>query len=92
MASFIAEGSWMFIVEEYEHARARGAKIYAEIAGYGSTCEAFHRVRMSDSPEEPARAISLALDGSKIVASGHSICQPARDLHRNERSRRNPRR
>ena len=58
----MAEGSWMFILEEYEHARARGARAYAEIAGYGSTCEAFHRVRMSDSPEEPARAIHLALD------------------------------
>src|SRR6202158_1620446 len=58
----IAEGSWMFILEDYEHARARGAKVYAEIAGYGSTCEAFHRVRMSDSPEEPARAITLAVE------------------------------
>src|SRR5215470_2811287 len=37
----VAEGSWMFVVEDYEHARARGARIYAEIAGYGSTCEAF---------------------------------------------------
>jgi len=58
----LAEGSWMFILEEYEHARARGARIYAEITGYGSTCEAFHRVRMSESPEEPARAITLAMD------------------------------
>jgi len=58
----MAEGSWMFILEDYEHARARGARIYAEITGYGSTCEAFHRVRMSESPEEPARAITLALE------------------------------
>jgi 3-oxoacyl-[acyl-carrier-protein] synthase II len=58
----LAEGSWMFVVEDYEHARARGTHIYAEIAGYGSTCEAFHRVRMSDSPEEPARAVTLALE------------------------------
>ena len=58
----LAEGSWMFIVEEYEHARRRGVRMYAEITGYGSTCEAFHRVRMSDSPEEPARAITLALE------------------------------
>jgi 3-oxoacyl-[acyl-carrier-protein] synthase II len=63
----IAEGSWMFILEEYEHARARGAHIYAEIAGYGSTCEAFHRVRMSDSPEEPARAITLALEEARLA-------------------------
>ena len=64
----IAEGSWMFIVEDYVHARARGARIYAEITGYASTCEAFHRVRMSDSPEEPARAITLALQEANISA------------------------
>ncbi len=56
----LGEGSWMFVVEELEHARARGAKIYAEILGHGSTCEAFHRVRL-ESPEEPARAIQLAM-------------------------------
>lgn len=64
----LAEGSWMFVLEEYEHAKARGARIYAEIKGYGATCEAFHRVRMSDSPEEPARAITLALDEAGIEA------------------------
>jgi 3-oxoacyl-[acyl-carrier-protein] synthase II len=64
----LAEGSWMFILEDYQHARARGARIYAEITGYASTCEAFHRVRMSESPEEPARAITLALDESGIAA------------------------
>src|SRR5258707_8370106 len=57
----------MFILEDYDHARARGAKIYAEIAGYGSTCEAYHRVRMSDSPEEPARAITLALEEARLA-------------------------
>jgi len=53
----LAEGSWMFVLEEFEHAKSRGAKIYAEITGYAATCEAFHRVRMSDSPEEPASKI-----------------------------------
>src|SRR5437764_8953765 len=62
----IAEGSWMFILEDYEHARARGARIYAEIVGCAATCEAFHRVRMSDSPEEPARAITLALEEASL--------------------------
>ncbi len=64
----LAEGSWMFVLEEYDHAKARGARIYAEIKGYGATCEAFHRVRMSDSPEEPARAINLALQEAGIAA------------------------
>src|SRR3989442_8145437 len=63
----IAEGSWMFILEDYDHALARGARIYAEIAGYASPCEAFHRVRMSDSPEEPARAITLALEEAGLA-------------------------
>ena len=57
----------MFVIEEYEHAKSRGARIYAEITGYGATCEAYHRVRMSDSPEEPARAISLALEEAHIA-------------------------
>jgi 3-oxoacyl-[acyl-carrier-protein] synthase II len=64
----LAEGSWMFILEDYDHARARGARIYAEIAGYASTCEAFHRVRMSESPEEPARAITEALGEARLAA------------------------
>jgi 3-oxoacyl-[acyl-carrier-protein] synthase II len=63
----LAEGSWMFILEDRDHARARGARIYAEIAGYASTCEAFHRVRMSDSPQEPARAITLALEEAGLA-------------------------
>jgi 3-oxoacyl-[acyl-carrier-protein] synthase II len=63
----IAEGSWMFILEDYDHACARGARIYAEIVGYASTCEAFHRVRMSESPEEPARAITLALEEAGLA-------------------------
>ena len=57
----IAEGAWFFVVEELEQARARGAHIYGEIAGYGSTCEAFHRVRLEECGEEPARAIAMAL-------------------------------
>jgi 3-oxoacyl-[acyl-carrier-protein] synthase II len=57
----VAEGAWVFIIEEFEHARARGAHMFAEIVGYGSTCEAFHRVRLEECGEEPARAIQLAM-------------------------------
>jgi 3-oxoacyl-[acyl-carrier-protein] synthase II len=63
----LAEGSWMFVLEDYDHAKARGARIYAEITGYAATCEAYHRVRMSDSPEEPARAITMALGEAGIA-------------------------
>ncbi len=62
----LAEGAWMFLLEDYEHARSRGARIYAEVAGFGSTCEAFHRVRLAECGEEPARAISLALEDAGI--------------------------
>ena len=65
----VAEGAWMFVLEEYEHARARGAKILAEICGYGSTCEAFHRVRLQECGEEPARAIGLAMKEAGIAAN-----------------------
>jgi len=64
----VAEGAWMFVLEEYERARARGARIYAEVAGYGSTCEAFHRVRLAECGEEPARAIQLAMQEAGIAA------------------------
>jgi 3-oxoacyl-[acyl-carrier-protein] synthase II len=58
----LAEGSWMMVLEERETARERGAAIYGEVVGYGATCEAFHRVRLDENGEEPARAMRLALD------------------------------
>ena len=57
----IGEGSWIFMLEEYEHARERGARMYAEIAGYGATCDAYHRVRLEENGVEPARAMSTAM-------------------------------
>jgi 3-oxoacyl-[acyl-carrier-protein] synthase II len=63
----IAEGSWFFVMEEMERAKARGAHIYGEVAGYGSTCEAFHRVRLEECGEEPARAIGMALEEGGIA-------------------------
>ncbi|HZH30200.1 MAG TPA: beta-ketoacyl-[acyl-carrier-protein] synthase family protein [Pyrinomonadaceae bacterium] len=57
----LGEGAWIYVLEDYERARARGAEIYAEVTGYGATCDAYHRVRLEDSGEEPARAMSLAL-------------------------------
>src|SRR6202140_4916546 len=65
----IAEGAWFFILEEMEQAKERGAHMYGEIAGYGSTCEAYHRVRLEECGEEPARAIGMALDEAGIPPS-----------------------
>jgi 3-oxoacyl-[acyl-carrier-protein] synthase II len=65
----LGEGSWMFVMEREATALARGAHIYAEVAGYGSTCDAYHRVRMDDSGEEPARAMKLAMKDAKLDPS-----------------------
>jgi len=62
----LGEGAWFLVLEEMERARARGAHIYGEIAGYGSTCEAYHRVRLEECGEEPARTIGLALDEAGV--------------------------
>ncbi len=66
----IAEGSWFFVLEDRDRALARGARILGEIAGYGSTCEAYHRVRLEECGEEPARAIGLAMQEAGIAPEG----------------------
>ena len=58
----LGEGAWVYVLEEYGRARRRGARIYAEVTGYGATCDAYHRVRLEDTGEEPARAMRLALE------------------------------
>jgi 3-oxoacyl-[acyl-carrier-protein] synthase II len=58
----IAEGAGVLILEEYEHARARGAHIYAELAGYASVGDAFHITATSPDGEGEARAIRTCLD------------------------------
>jgi 3-oxoacyl-[acyl-carrier-protein] synthase II len=63
----LAEGAWMFVLEALESARARGARIHGELAGYASTCEAFHRVRLDESGEESARAMQLALEDAGVA-------------------------
>lgn len=62
----LGEGAWMFVMEEWEHARARGVPIYGEILGYASTCDAWHRVALSAELEEPVRAIQLALNEAEV--------------------------
>ena len=65
----IAEGAWMLVLEERELAMERGATILGEVLGYGATCEAFHRVRLDENGEEPARAMRLALEDAGIGPS-----------------------
>lgn len=63
----LGEGAWMFVVEDREHALARGAPILAELAGYGSTCDAYHRVQIAPDVAEPVRAMELALADAGIA-------------------------
>lgn len=70
----LGEGAWMFVIESLESAQKRGAKIYAEILGYGSTCDAYHRVAVPDDGVESARAMQLAMeDGGVSPADIHYI-------------------
>jgi len=57
-----SEGSGVLILEEFEHAKARGAKIYAEIVGYGSTCDAYHAVAPLPSGESAAKCMELSIE------------------------------
>jgi len=63
----LGEGAWALVLEEREHALARRAKIYGEILGYGSTCDAYHRVRLNPDGAEPARAMSLAIQDANVA-------------------------
>ena len=60
----LGEGAWMMVLEREDRARARGATIYASIDGYGSTCDAYHRVQMAPDGEEIVRAMALAIERS----------------------------
>ncbi len=63
----IGEGSGILILEALEHAIARGAKIYAEVVGYGMTCDAYHITSPSPEGTGAAKAIALALKDAKIA-------------------------
>jgi len=65
----LGEGAWLFILEELSRARARGVRVYGEILGYAATCDAYHRVRLDESGEEPARAIAGAVADAGLSPS-----------------------
>ena len=62
----LAEGCWMLILEELEHAKKRGADIIAEMVGYGTTCDAYHRVAIMPDGKQSSRALRLAMKDAKI--------------------------
>ena len=58
----LGEGAWMLVLEREDRARARGARVYATVDGYGSTCDAYHRVQMDPRGEQIVRAMRLAVE------------------------------
>ena len=63
----MGEGAGMLILEEYEHAVARGAKIYAELSGYGNTCDAHHVTAPDPNGAGLARAIKIAFEEANVA-------------------------
>lgn len=62
----IGEGAGVVVLEELEHAKARGAHIYAEVAGYGATCDAFHITSPAEDGSGAAKAMSLAIEEAGV--------------------------
>ena len=65
----MANGSGILVLEEYEHAKARGAKIYAEVVGYGSTCDAYHATAPRPDATTQAACVSDALKEAGFTKS-----------------------
>lgn len=65
----LGEGSGILVLEEYEHAKARGAKIYAEVAGYGATCDAYHMTSPMPSGEAASMGMTLAIQEAGLKPS-----------------------
>ena len=81
----LGEGAGILILEELEHAKKRGAKIYAEVIGYGETGDAYHMTAPSEGGEGAARAIKMALDQGNAkpeevgYINAHGTSTPAND-------------
>jgi 3-oxoacyl-[acyl-carrier-protein] synthase II len=81
----VGEGAGILILEEMEHAKARNAHIYAEVCGYGNTCDAYHYTAPKPDASTAARAIKIALDEAKfsendaLYINAHGTSTPLND-------------
>lgn len=81
----IGEGATALVLEEYEHAVARGAKIYGEVCGYGSTCDAYHMTSPASDAAGGARAMIQAMEeagyseSDRVYVNAHGTGTPMND-------------
>ena len=81
----LSEGAVVFVLEEKEHAKARGARIYAELSGYGASSDAFHLSSLSPGGEGSQRSMRAALDSAGIkpgdidFVAAHATSTPGGD-------------